>query len=86
MKIKIKREITEEVEVTFPLFTKSLPHFYIFKSENECVSITAYSDAVKVEKHAKNCFPESWMLHEECSADEFYDAFKKAMSELNELI
>lgn len=86
MKITIKKEVTQEIEVTFPLFTKSSVSFNMFKSQNECVSVTSYSNAVKVEKHAKDCFPEDWMLDESCSPDEFFEAFKIAMSKLNALI
>ena len=87
MKITITQEVTQEVEVTFPLFTKSFARFYMFRSEDECVCVNFHSDdGVGVERHAKDCFPKSWMLKKECSADEFYDAFKRAMSELNKLI
>ena len=86
MKLTITKEVTREVEVTFPLFTKSISSFYMFKSEDDCVSVGFHGDGTNVEKHAKDCFPKSWMLKKECSADEFYETLKKAMSELNKLI
>ena len=86
MKITITKEVTQEVEVTFPLFTRSISSFYMFKCEDECVSVGFHRDGTNVERHAKDCFPKSWMLKEACSVDEFYDALKKAMSELNKLI
>ncbi len=87
MKIEITEEVTREVEVTFPLFTKSITSHFMFKSKDECVCVGFHSDdGVVVEKHVKNRFPTSWMLKEECSSDEFYDALKRAMSELNKLI
>ena len=58
MKIKITQEVTREVEVTFPLFTKSITSHFMFKSEDECVCVGFHSDdGVVVEKARKRQFP-----------------------------
>jgi hypothetical protein len=85
MKITITKEVTQEVEVTFPLFTKTISSVFMFKNEDECVCVSLFRDGAHVQKHAKDCFPKSWMLNEACSPDEFYETLKKAMSELNKL-
>lgn len=77
MKITIKKEKTEEIEVTFPVFKKDGCHNIIAVSENECIMVTTTSVSITIQKY--NYIMDSFFTTDEDSnEDEFMAAYNNA--------
>jgi len=81
MKLKIKSEITTEIDIDFPYFAKNGIHAYCFINENECIGVRqgGYTTA-RIEHYSP--YPEIWLLEPKCTHDEFLLHYQNAQAEL----
>jgi hypothetical protein len=76
MKITIEKKVSEEVEITFPHFTKTSCHNLRFNSANELMIVTGYGNEVSIAH--KSAFPDSWMAETPSNEAEFNKACESA--------
>lgn len=88
MKIKIEQNITHEVEIQFPYFTKDSGFMYMFKDEHSCFSVAHFnaSEHYEVSQHSKNGFPKQWLLYTAITREEFEEYFNKTLKKIQDEI
>ena len=76
MEITIRRDVKveEKVNINFPYFTKTEIHNFFFINEKECIKVTDFFDGFSIEYLTK--YPESWLVAEPSTKDEFISAYK----------
>ena len=84
MKLKNRKKVVEEIDITFPYFTSNSAHCFMFTENGTCFQVSAYFKQMQV--HQKHSFPMSWMLHEEISKEEFITEFEVAKAEFIRLM
>lgn len=82
MKLKIKKQVEQEIEIIFPHYTKTICHQRFFKSENECIVVYSGYGVFSIEK--TDSFPDDWMLDEQSTKEEFDAAYLEVLTKLQE--
>ena len=81
MKLKITTEITTEIEIEFPYFAKQGIFAYCFIDENHCIQVQQGKftcAAIQI----LSVYPESFLLIQKCTQDEFLLHYQNAQAEL----
>lgn len=82
MKLEIKKEIIEYVEVQLPLYKKSSCHWYLVYEENRCLRVCDLRNHEEIGCINASC---AFMDTEDCTKEEFDQAYQRISNLLNDL-
>ncbi len=79
--IEIKKTVTETITFDFPLYTSDgILHYFRF-DENGCIAVKIHKlSTPAIEDYNSNIYPDSWMLFDKISEQEFYSKFEQALN------
>jgi len=83
IKIQVHETVSREVEITLPVFKKSICHFFKVYNDKECICVTdtSFNPSIAV-NNATIAFMSD---HVECTESEFLEAYNKVSIRLEEL-
>ena len=79
MKLTIKKTITEEVELTFPAYRKSVAHHVKLISEKESIVITRGHKDEYFSIDYRNYLPTEWINETEATEQEFNESMNMVL-------
>ena len=82
MKLQINKTVTHEVDVEFPLYTQDETLFCMFTDIGRGTSVQHYPHSGNISIH-RGLLPNEWILNQECTEENFMNAFMAAVDTLN---
>lgn len=82
MKLEIKKELIEYVEVELPFYKKGICHWYKVYQEDRCLRVCDLNNHEEIGLINNDC---AFMSTEDCTKEEFDQAYEKISNLLNDL-
>ena len=74
MKLKVKKTVEQEIEITFPYYTKCLSDHARYDDETNCVRVTSTHISIS------DGYPQDWLTDTPCTKAEFDAAFTETLN------
>ena len=83
IKVTVSREEVKELEITFPYFTKNRSVYCKFFSKDMAIWVSDFGFDRSVSS-SNGCIPDSWLLGDTITENEFNAKFNEVMTDLIE--
>ena len=84
MKLEVKKTVTEEIEVEFPFYTKTIAHVFKHVNESKCISIFKGHNGLTFDYSQHDYVSSEWMNAERATKEEFEAAKAEFIRRMNE--
>lgn len=84
MKLEVKKTVTEEIEVEFPFYTKTIAHVFKHVNESKTISIFIGYNGATFDYSQHDYVSSEWMNAERATEEEFEAAKAEFLRLINE--
>jgi hypothetical protein len=84
--IEITRKTKKEVEIIFPLYTKTSCHYYYFKNEKELIGVSLFSLGDSISVYSDTFSYTEWANEKKSNRNQFIKAYNTALKSINKII